>query len=102
MRDFVLNFQPTIFALLGVIILLVFPTKIDEARLEKINNFTHVKMRIAWWIISVLIISFLFSALLAPKSYLWANTLCVFVLFLIYGVKVYLAIQKANQSKKLD
>jgi Ca2+/Na+ antiporter len=95
MRELIYNLQPATYVLIGVIVLLILPLRINH---EKAKN-KRWQMRIILNAVFVLIMSFVVSFLFTPNSnFIVINAICIFILFALYLVKVFINVKKVAKS----
>jgi Ca2+-dependent lipid-binding protein len=98
MRELIHNLQPTFVILPGLIGLLIFPQKIQKEKVPAFYEKPYLRLRIAAAFAIYFVASFVISYLFAPKGYIWANTICIFVFMAVYYVRILMAIEKVRRD----
>jgi len=99
-RELIYNLQPVIYVLFGFIALLIFPQRIDKKKSEAFLKLPHWRVRVALGVFTMLIISFVISFLATPRhSFIAINTACIFLLSVLYGIKLFINVRKILKSK---
>lgn len=99
MRELIHNLQPTIYALIGISMLLVRPQRIRKEKLQSFRTYQHWPRRIILGLLLTLIFSFVISYLFTPTDdFVLINTVCIFALIALYLLKLFTDIKKAIKS----
>ena len=96
MNELFHNFQPTLYALVGIIALAFsYPRNIQKWKAQPPHRPDHWTLRIIFGLGILLSLSFAISFLLAPTTKLvWINTLCAFAISASYLAKVLLDMRR--------
>jgi Ca2+/Na+ antiporter len=95
-RELIYNMQPVMYLLFGFITLLIFPQRIDKKKTQAFLKLPHWRARIVLGVFTMLIISFVISFLIVPRpGFVFINTACIFLLFMLYTVKLFINVRKA-------
>jgi|GEM_PF-3141191 len=96
MRELIYHLQPTIWILFGIAVLFIFPQHIDKEKARTLFKNQRWYVRIIPGIILALAISFFVSFIFTPTpSFIVVNTVCIFILIVLYEVKLLISARKS-------
>jgi len=103
MRELIYNLQPTIWVLIGIAVLFVFPQRIDKEKAQALFKKPRWYIRMIPGVILALAISFavsfMYTIIFAPSSgFMIVNAVCIFILIILYEVKLLRAAKKVVKN----